>query len=351
MAVEPNSYLSLIDVATRVGDNGQALEITNLLSQNNEMLDDLLFTPSNGNMSHTFALRSSLPSATWRNFYQGVSSSKSTVTKATAAMGNLQALSIVDKELADLSGNASTFRIQEDMAHIEAMSQEMASAFIYGNAGGAAEGAPVTPEGFNGLAAHYSSVSTGNQSVNVIDAGGTGSDLTSVYVVCWGPTTAHAIFPKESAAGLQVEDVTPQGAMFYDPQSGGSYQAYQTKYRWMTGLVVRDWRYIVRIANVNPASPPDLLTLLTKAVYKIPTMPRTASPIQDATKSSGIPLSFGRPAIYCNRTIATALDLEAQTKTNLRLTYSEADGRPLLKFRGIPIRNVDAIVNSETQVV
>ncbi len=40
---------------------------------------------------------------------------------------------------------------------------------------------------------------------NIIDAGGTGTDNTSIWLV-WGENTVHGIFPKGQKAGIQMED-------------------------------------------------------------------------------------------------------------------------------------------------
>ena len=37
-------------------------------------------------------------------------------------------------------------------------------------------------------------------------------------------------------------------------------------------------------------------------------------------------------------------------RTNLMLTYSEVDGHPMTRFRGIPIKTCDAILDTEAKV-
>ena len=61
-------------------------------------------------------------------------------------------------------------------------------------------------------------------------------------------------------------------------------------------------------------------------------------------------MAQGRPVIYCNKDVATYLDLQALKKSNLMLTYSEVAGKPQTSFRGIPIKVCDAIVNTEAAV-
>jgi hypothetical protein len=45
------------------------------------------------------------------------------------------------------------------------------------------------------------------------------------------------------------------------------------------------------------------------------------------------------------------LDLQAMNKTNVLLNLGEFNGRPVTTFRGVPVRTVDAILNTEARVV
>ena len=58
----------------------------------------------------------------------------------------------------------------------------------------------------------------------------------------------------------------------------------------------------------------------------------------------------GRKVIYCNSTVATWLDIQAQVKTNVYLTQNQIDGEPVTSYRGIPIRVCDAIKDTEAVV-
>ena len=84
--------------------------------------------------------------------------------------------------------------------------------------------------------------------VNILDAGGTGSDNASVYLVVWGDQTVYCPFPKGSKAGLTHEDLGEQTVYNSD---GTRLQAFATRYQWKNGLVVKDWRYVVRICNID----------------------------------------------------------------------------------------------------
>lgn len=326
MATIGNLNPTYADVAKRLDDDGKVATIIEMLGQTNEILDDATVIEANGITGHKTTVRTGLPAAAWRMLNYGVPRSKSTTAQVVDQMGMLEAYAEVDKALADMNGNTSEFRLSEDQAYIESMNQTMAQTMFYGNTG-------VNPDRFLGLAPRYNSLSAAN-GANIISALGAGSDNTSIWLLCWSPLTMHMIFPKGSKAGLSHRDL---GEWTATDDTGGYYQVYRTHYKWDNGFTLRDWRYGVRIANIDVSdlaggSPANLIELMIRAIHKLP--------------SEGM----GRCAFYCNRTVKTWLDIQAQRKTNVHLKVDEFAGKKVLGFRGIPIRTVDQILNTEAAV-
>lgn len=328
MAVKGLTALTLADWGKRIDPNGKVDKIIELLSQTNPILLDMMIMESNSPTGHKTTVRTGLPDATWRLLNYGVPNSKSTTAQVTDTMGMLETYAEIDKSLADLNGNTAEFRLSEDRAFLEAMNQKMAQTLFYGDTS-------VNPQQFMGLASRYSSKSAGNGQ-NIIDAGGTGTDNTSIWLVVWGENTVHGIFPKGQKAGLQMQDL---GEQTLRDSAGGQYQGYRTHYKWDNGLTLRDWRYVVRIANIDvsdlsvPASAANIVTQMVKALHRVPN------------------LKMGRAAFYMNRTVAQALDLQSLDKTSLALSVKETEGEWWTTFRGIPIRETDAILETEARVV
>ncbi len=314
--------LTYADWARRLDPNGRVDKIVEILSQTNEILEDMLVLEGNLPAGHRTTIRSGLPEAVWRKLNQGVPSGKSTTSQMTEATGMLETYSEVDKELADLNGNTAAFRLSEAKAFIEGMNVKMADTLFYGS--------DVTPESFIGLAPRYGSKSSDNAE-NLIDAGGTGSSNTSLWLVVWSAETIHGIFPKGSKAGLQHED---KGQVTLTDANGGRYEGYRDHWQWKNGLAVRDWRYGVRICNidVNKLNDIDLIGMMIEAEERIPN------------------LNAGRAAWYCNRRIRTALRKQVLNHKNVNLTQENVGGKVLTAFDGIPIRRVDQLKNNETQV-
>tara|TARA_R110000868_G_scaffold35504_9_gene127227 strand:+ start:751 stop:1791 length:1041 start_codon:yes stop_codon:yes gene_type:complete len=338
--------LTLADWAKRMEDNYKTATIVELLSQTNEILDDALFMEGNLPTGHKTTVRTGIPSATWRLLNYGVPNAKSTTAQIIDTVGNLEVFSVVDKDLVNLNGNAASFRASEVRAFIEGMSQQVASTMIYGNTG-------VNPERFMGFAPRFNTVTTATaqSAVNVIDGGGTGSTNTSIWFVVWGADTCHGIFPKGKISGLQHEDM---GVWPVLDANNNTYLAYRDHFKWELGLTVRDWRYIVRICNIdvtllNGGSAANLINLMVRALYRLPTT-GGASTVQ-TSDAPGISGAMGKCVIYCNRVIRTYLDLQAMNKTNVLLQLEQWNGKPVTTFRGIPIRTVDAILNTEARIV
>lgn len=339
--------LTYADWAKRMDDGYHVAAIIELLSQTNEILDDMLVMEGNLPTGHKTTVRTGLPQATWRLLNSGVPNAKSTTAQIVDTCGNLETYSVIDKDIADLNGNTAEFRLSEVRAFLEGMSQQVAAALIYGNQ-------KVNPERFTGFAPRYSTINTANAQTanNVLDAGGTSNTNTSIWIATWGSDTLHGTFPKGKITGLQHRDM---GEWPVQDSAGNTYQAYRDHFKWEIGLVLRDWRYMARIANIDVTqltgvSAANLINLLVRALYRLPTAPAQATAIQ-TSDTSEVRANMGRVVIYCNRVIRTYLDLQAMNKTNVLLRLEEFNGKVVTTFRGLPVRTVDAILNNEAQVV
>lgn len=327
------NVLTLADWAKRLDPDGKVPAIVELLSTTNEILRDMSFMEGNLPTGHRTTVRTGLPAVAWRLLNNGIAPGKSTTAQIDEQCGMLEAYSEVDKDLAELNGNTSSFRLSEAQSFIEAMNQEMAATLFYGNTGTA-------PEEFTGLAPRFSDLGAENAR-NIIDGAGTGSDNTSVWLVAWGGNTIHGIFPKGSKAGLVHEDlglVTVENA---NGIGGARMRAYRDHWQWKTGIALRDWRYVVRICNIDVSdltgeetTATDLIRSMIKAMYRLQTM------------------GLGRPVFYMNRTVMQMLDIQRfAVVAAAGMTQSYVDGEQRNAFRGIPIRLCDGLLNSEARVV
>lgn len=325
--------LTLLDWAKRLDPDGKVPVIVELLAQTNEILMDMLWREGNLPTGHRTTVRTGLPTVAWRLLNQGVLPSKSTTAQIDEQVGMLEAWSSVDKDLAMLNGNINAFRLSEAKAFLEAMNQEMAQTLFYGNGG-------VAPEEFTGLSVRYSSAAATNGS-HVLKAGGAGADNASMWLVVWGEETITGIFPKGSKAGLIHEDKGEQVLQSAGGVAGAQMVALVERFQWKAGIAVKDWRYAVRIANIdisdliaNAGAQAKMRTFMAKAVHRIPF------------------LGLGKPVFYANRTVLEMLDVQQTDNVEAGggITFETVDGKRKAVFRGIPIRTVDALLETEAVV-
>lgn len=330
MATIGNTYLTLADLYKRQDPNDQIATIIELLAKQNPILQDAMTVECNDGTKHLTTVRSGIPAPTWRKLYQEVQPTKSTTKQVTDTTGFLEAWSEIDAKLVDLSGNPGAFRLSEAQAFLEGLSQEMATGLFYHDTATA-------PEKFMGLAPRFNS-STAENGNQIVKAGGAGSDNTSIWFVVWGERTCHLLYPRGSKAGLSREDKGKQTK----ENSNGVYDVYREKFTWDIGMSVRDWRYISRVCNIDVSnltkdasgSSADILDAMITAHYRLQQRK----------------VMNGRLAIYCNTTIAEYLHKQALNKTNNALRIKEQEGEEIVTFLGAPIRECEAITNTEATV-
>lgn len=329
MATLSTTSPTLADLAKRQNAQGGIDKIIEILNGQNEMLLDIPWMAANDGTGHRTTIRSGLPAGTWRKLNYGVQPEKSTTVQVRDGTGMLESYAEVDRSLVDISKDKAGFMLSEHKAFIEGMSQNMATQLIYGDAS-------VNPEKITGLAPRFNSKSAENGQ-NILDAGGTGSNNTSIWLIAWDDSTAHGIYPDGSVGGLKVG---PNKEETLIDAAGGKYEGYRTHYKWDAGITIRDWRYIVRIANIDvttltkdAASGADLIDLMVQAIELLPGT------------------DTGNLRFYGNRTIRSFLRRQITNKKNVWLSMGEVAGRKVLQFDDIPVRRVDAILNTEARVV
>lgn len=336
MATLAVTHPTLLDLAKRTDPDGKIAVIAEILNATNEILDDMTWKEGNLVTGHRSTTRTGLPTPTWRKLYGGVQPTKSRTAQVNDSCGMLEAYAEIDKALADLAGNTSEFRLSESKPHLEGMSQEIAQTLFYGNEG-------TEPEAFTGLGPRFNSLAAANAE-NILVGGGAGADNGSIWLVGWSESTVFGIVPKGSKAGIQMED-KGQVTIENVDGSGGRMEAYRTHFRWDAGLAVPDWRYVVRIPNIDKsalsvvynagtfASGAHLPNLMYQAIERLPS------------------LSNCRPVFYMSRTMRQTLRQQiAAAVQNSTLQVDNVGGKMLMSFHEIPVKRCDALAADEALV-
>ena len=343
---------TLIDIAKSFGPDGKVATVAELLNQSNEIITYLPFIEGNLPTGHKGVVRTGLPTVQLRSFYRGVKVSKSGRATIEDVCAMAEGRNEIDKDLADLNGNSAAYRQSEGLAFIEAMNQTFAQQLIYGDTSS-------NPDGVLGLTPRYNSLSA-TSGANIIDAGGTGSDNTSVWLIVASENTISGIYPKGSQAGLQQQDL---GEIDAFDENNDRFRAYAELWKWKFGLHVKDWRYAVRIANIDVSDLTGqtgtqaitaatwLNKLMIKALARIPSM------------------GMGTPMFLASRTVKEMLSIGALDKSQNVLSFTDAVNQHgavgpgsvagqgtgiqggTLRFMGVPVVTVDQLLATEARVV
>lgn len=335
MAALTASNLTLLDLAKLKDPDGSIATVVELLSEKNEILDDAVFQQGNMETGHRTTVRTGIPEPTWRRLYGRVGDGKSTTAQVTESCGNLQIYSDADAKLLELSGMTPAVRMSEEMAFIQGFKNKMARSLIYDNE-------KKTADAITGFTARFDTISAGGRPENaehILNAGGTTS-LTSIWCVGWGDLTCFGIVPKNSTAGLKMED---KGKVTSET-SEGKMEVYRTHYEQDLGLCVRDWRSVARICNLDTAALRGLTgtQLLSAATSILRLMIEARERIEDAP--------FARPVFYMNKDVRILLQIAIVEKAANQLTFDTVAGKRVMHFYETPVRRVDQITSNETQV-
>lgn len=337
MATRGTTAVTMADYLKSLDPDGMIAQIIEVLHDDNDIIADIPWKEGNLEIGHRHTIRAGLPTPTWRMLNYGTQPSKSLKKQVDDTCGMLQAVSDVDKDLVDLSNNKAAFRAGEDDAHLEGMNQELAEKLFYGNQ-------QTDPEQITGFAPRYSVGSTAQNTDttadNVINGGGTGSDNTSVWLVTWGDKTAFGIFPKGLPMGFEHVD---RGLTDLVDANGGVYLGYRSFYKWKVGLGLADWRYVARLANIDVSllkaddgtvsAGVNLINSMIKLIHRIPKRTR------------------GSKVFYVNEVVYLYLDLQTKVQSTLNVTYGkDLHGHEVMMFRGIPVRQCDALINTEEAI-
>jgi len=338
MALLGSSRATLVDVARILDPKGQIDKVANLLQEYNDILDDIPFKEGNLATGHQMTKQTSKPTPYFRLLNEGIVPQKATTGQYTEACAIMENRNQIDINVAQLNGNTKAFRMSQDKPMIEGFSDTLADTLIYGDSS-------TDEEQFNGLATRYYSTSATDTGDQIINAGGTGSGNTSIWLVCWGADKVYGIYPKGQKAGLDYQDLGIQ-EVTTNSTTGARMRAYESWMQWQVGLAVQDYRYVVRIANIDVASletasntsdtSANILKMMIVALGKLP------------------PNAGCNPVFYMNQTVKSMLAVKLLDKTNAFLTIKEMKNVPIdrpngvLSFQGVPCRRIDSILSTET---
>lgn len=319
MADIVQNQLSLVELAKRSLHADSLLPIAELLHRKNRWMEDAVWVEANKTTSHLFSERTSEPTGTPRELNKGIPIEASGTAQREEPIMMLEAESVIDERLIQLSRNPAKFRSDEDAAFLSGMGKTIAQTLVYGNRA-------TDPRIITGIAPRLNALAMPN-----VHAGGGSADRSSLYLVQWGEDKVHLIYPQGSQTmGIRSEDMGRQRIL---DASGNSYWAWVTRFYFDIGLVIRNPRAIARVANIDVknATLPAVDDFLIDAIHEM--------------EGDGEGL-----VIYCNRDMMKVFDKKAKDKSNVNYTIDTPFGRPQTYFRTAPIKLMETVVSNEAAV-
>ena len=341
MATVGSRYITFRDLASGRTPNGFVdREIVDMVSQENPVLQDVLWKQCNKGREDIVTIRSGLPEAVVRAFYEGWKGSKSGKRQVANACCRVTTGIEFDWALYDSDKDKAAFLTDEQKAHSAVLGDKVAALLFYGDTAD-------DPKGINGFAktfGAYGPTSGANMvaddkvaafyCLNGGDAAGTQA-RRSIFLVGWGANSAHGLYPEATSAGIKIGQLTKQ---FVDDGAGGRLEMGLQEMNWHAGLNIRDFRFCGRICNINIANDPtgSGATDVTKLVRKLVTR----------AKSNGV-----TQRLYMSRLVFELVTEQFEKKTQGNaVKYADLEQKKDASLLGIPVAFCDCMNADETAV-
>ena len=230
-------FLTLLDWAKRSEKGKISRKIVERMATVDPFWETVPFTKANDGWDHLVTYRTDLPEPVFTAIYEGAPFTKSQTDQVKYSMGFADDWIVVPTRLADKGGDRVEFMKSEAEAHGQGFGKKIEQTILYGNRA-------TNPREFTGLATMFNDAGLDN----VLDCDGTGSSLTSLWLVVFGEKTCFGIFPEE---GKPIIDIGKAKEDEVADDNGNEYQVLKQHLGWTGGIAVEDPRYVVRIANID----------------------------------------------------------------------------------------------------
>ncbi|MEA4865350.1 MAG: hypothetical protein VB088_08130 [Sphaerochaeta sp.] len=227
-----------------------------------------------------------------------------------------QADSIVDDVVLKTAKNKVKVRDSEDLANLEGFTQDWLYQLMYGSN---------EVEGFQGLAARRAVLND-----YVFTAGGSGSDLTSLWLFELGERGFNLRYPSGTQPGISGQDRGLNNVPV--PVGTGQFWAWIRHYEIAAGMEIVNQKSMLRMANIESGGTDISPNVFIKMKNQLP--------------------NVGRDAVgFCNRTAHALIETGAYNKTNAAYSIQDIEGfGPVARVVGIPILFWEGILDTESAV-
>ena len=339
---------STSDAYRRLDKDGKLLDYVNYLAENNQFKDHIPWVECNDYNGHKISMITDLPKTYWKRDNLGVPATHGDGAVVRETIGKIAARTFVFldvlKNLDQASARADVLRM-ENQLKMDQLNNDMVKAFFKASVKN-------DPASFDGFEARYNSMDPkiSPTATQVIDCGGKGDNLTSMWIVGWGLNTAFGLYPQNRPMGIQIE---ARGEVRVIDPYGNPIYGDETQYEWAFGLGIKDRRSVVRLANIDPkmlesgqgigaadlkaSKSNNILTLLHHGLAKLPN-----------ASNMKVCIYANRDVLVGLQTLAIRMNSTIVTADNLKDQYGNTHTGYTLVGHDFSV--VDALTNDESEV-
>jgi hypothetical protein len=317
--IDANKNLTLAEV-NKANGYVEAAELLGELQQRNEFLDEVPWLPSSHGSHNEMQKAKSLGHGefTPANGATPIMASTSDIIKEPVRV--YDADSDVPDKLLKGADDPRAARNVQDIENLEGFLQRFNSRIIYGNSA-------LNPDEFKSLTERRNKLGTYCWS-----AGGTGTDLTSVWLfeMCRGGF--FFTYNKHGSPGIKNEDKGIHRVNV--PVGNGEHWVWTRHYEIWAGINVRNERALQRYCNIEQSGASSLFdpNVIIEMKAQLPSMGRNA-------------------VMFANRTIFGQIEQHAYNKVNAAYSIADIMGfGPVLKVAGVYVRPWESISEAESAV-
>ncbi|NCC13812.1 MAG: hypothetical protein EOM32_10630 [Spirochaetia bacterium] len=308
--------MNIVEAQKREGYTNAAEFLANLVKKNDLLNFAPWFTSTDGAF-HKWVEATRLGAGSFTKANEAVPSISSGSDTKVEPVAFYQADSTIDDVVLKTAKDKAKARDSEDVANLEGFTQNWMYQLMYG--------ANAT-EGFTGLAARRAKL----DSAYTFGAGGSGSDLTSLWLFEFGERGFNFRYPAGMQPGITSEDRGRHKVPV--PTGTGTFWAWIRHFEIAAGMEIKNQKALLRLANIESGGTDISPNTFIKMKNQLPQM--------------------GRDAVgFCNRTAHALIETGAYNKTNAAYSIADIEGfGPVAKVVGIPIMFWEGILDTESAI-
>lgn len=333
MTTYGNTILTMADIHNEY-PRGVLRDMTYSLSARSPLFGRLPMRASNKTTSHVSEFQVTEPTISVLKVGEGISASVGQTEQIEDGMSMLGSLAVTPLKLLELNDDPNEIRGAQIQMRTEALRKTAESLLWYGDpADDQAEFLGILMrDAFNTLGEHC------------LDAGGS-TNQSSIVLMDISPQALFVIYPRNCKGGVYHKDWGEQLVQTDTNVGGAKLPALVDQVELDLGVVIKDPRQIVRLANVDHAEMAGLTGAQEVTDYATNVL------FQMGRMQHHIYAPYmGQPAYFMPRSVAQELAFMAQQSTlSNAFTYDQVGGKgpKQLHYNGIPIFISDGMIYAE----